>query len=184
MKCLQIANGAAYLPAPDDAVKRDAAPWAELHDAKLQALDSVITEAAGAPLLVAYHFKSDLARLKKAFPKARHIKTKRDEDDFKAGLIEVALVHPDSIGHGVDGFQEVCNAICFFGHWWKMESREQIIERIGPMRQMQAGKDRGVFVYDIIARDTVDEDVIARNVSKCTVEQALMQAMKKRGLDG
>jgi SNF2 family DNA or RNA helicase len=45
---------------------------------------------------------------------------------------------------------------------------------------MQAGRDRGVFVYNIIARNTVDEDVIARNKGKYSVEQALMMAMKRR----
>jgi SNF2 family DNA or RNA helicase len=181
IKCLQLANGAAYLPqAPEEKVQNGTAPWVEVHDAKMQALESIIAEAAGEPILVAYHFRSDLARLKKAFPKARHIDKKADEDAFKRGEIQVALVHPDSIGHGVDGFQYVCNTIVFWSHWWKMESREQLLERIGPMRQMQAGRDRGVFVYNIIARNTVDEDVIARNKGKYSVEQALMMAMKRR----
>jgi SNF2 family DNA or RNA helicase len=181
IKCLQLANGAAYLPqAPEEKVQNGTAPWVEVHDVKMQALESIIAEAAGEPILVAYHFRSDLARLKKAFPKARHIDKKADEDAFKRGEIQVALVHPDSIGHGVDGFQYVCNTIVFWSHWWKMESREQLLERIGPMRQMQAGRDRGVFVYNIIARNTVDEDVIARNKGKYSVEQALMMAMKRR----
>lgn len=65
MKCLQIASGAVYTD--------DAGSWSELHDAKLQALDSILTEAAGAPVLVAYHWKHDLERLLKAFPKGRHL---------------------------------------------------------------------------------------------------------------
>ncbi|VAK82427.1 SNF2 family N-terminal domain [Enterobacter hormaechei] len=40
VKCLQIASGAVYTD--------DAGSWSELHDAKLQALDSILTEAAGA----------------------------------------------------------------------------------------------------------------------------------------
>jgi hypothetical protein len=59
VKCLQIASGAVYTD--------DAGSWSELHDAKLQALDSILTEAAGAPVLVAYHWKHDLERLLKAF---------------------------------------------------------------------------------------------------------------------
>lgn len=65
VKCLQIASGAVYTD--------DAGSWAELHDAKLQALDSILTEAAGAPVLVAYHWKHDLERLLKAFPRGRHL---------------------------------------------------------------------------------------------------------------
>lgn len=59
LKCLQIASGAVYTD--------DTGSWSELHDTKLQALDSILTEAAGAPVLVAYHWKHDLERLLKAF---------------------------------------------------------------------------------------------------------------------
>ena len=84
MKCLQIASGAVYTD--------DAGSWSELHDAKLQALDSILTEAAGAPVLVAYHWKHDLERLLKAFPRGRHL----DQDpqtlrDWNAGKIPVLL---------------------------------------------------------------------------------------------
>jgi SNF2 family DNA or RNA helicase len=56
----------------------------------------------------------------------------------------------------------------------------QILERIGPVRQLQAGYNRPVFIYNIIARDTVDEDVLARTDEKKTVQQILMDAMKRR----
>ena len=65
MKCRQIASGAAYVD--------DKGNWVEVHDAKLDALDSVIEEANGMPVLVAYNFKSDLARILKRFPQARHL---------------------------------------------------------------------------------------------------------------
>lgn len=65
LKCSQIASGAVYTD--------DTGSWSELHDIKLQALDSILTEAAGAPVLVAYHWKHDLERLLKAFPRGRHL---------------------------------------------------------------------------------------------------------------
>ena len=59
-----------------------------MHDAKLQALESVIEEAAGAPVLVAYHFKSDLARLQRAFPQGRTLDTDpMTIRDWNAGLL-------------------------------------------------------------------------------------------------
>ncbi|QKM47757.1 hypothetical protein B7760_01781 [Burkholderia glumae] len=67
MKCLQLANGAVYKQEDDGS---DTAPWHEVHDQKLQALEEIVEEAAGMPVLVAYHFKSDLARLQRAFPAA------------------------------------------------------------------------------------------------------------------
>lgn len=174
IKCLQIANGAAY-------VGEGNSEWKELHDAKLQALDSVVEEAAGAPVLVAYHFKSDLARLQRAFPKGRAL----DADPgtikaWNAGRIPVLFAHPASAGHGLN-LQDGGNILVYFGHWWNLEERLQILERIGPVRQMQAKHDRPVFVHNIIARDTVDELVIARVESKREVQDLLLEAMKRKG---
>lgn len=172
MKCLQLANGAVYVD--------DKQNWKELHDEKLQALESVVTEANGAPVLVAYHFKSDLARLQRAFPKGRQL----DSDpqtirDWNEGRIPVLFAHPASAGHGLN-LQDGGNILVYFGHWWNLEERQQILERIGPMRQKQAGHDRNVWVYNIIARDTVDEDVILRCETKQEVQDILLAAMKRR----
>ncbi len=176
IKCLQLANGAAFTT--DD--QGDDRPWAEVHDLKLQALESIVEELGGAPLLVAYHFKPDLVRLRKAFPRGRHLDTDPQTlRDFKAGRIPMLFAHPDSAGHGLDGMQDVCNAVAFFGHWWNLESRQQIIERVGAVRQAQAGHDRPTYIYDIIARGTVDELVIARHATKRTVQDLLLEAMKK-----
>ena len=59
LKCLQLANGAVYL--------EDGETWRVLHDEKLDALASLADET-GEPILVPYHFKSDLARLLARFP--------------------------------------------------------------------------------------------------------------------
>ena len=174
VKCLQIANGAAY-------VGETSSEWRDIHDAKLDALDEVIEEACGMPVLVAYNFKSDLARLLKAFPKGR----KLDSDpqtikDWNAGKIPVLFAHPASAGHGLN-LQDGGNILVFFGHDWNLENRLQIIERIGPTRQMQAGHDRPMFIHNLIARDTVDEMVIERVNTKRETQDILMEAMKVRG---
>lgn len=172
-KCLQIANGAAYVGGTNEA-------WEELHDAKIQALESIVEEAAGAPVLCAYHFKSDLARLKKAFPKARVLDSKPQTiTDWNAGKIPLLFAHPASAGHGLN-LQHGGNILVYFAHTWNLEERQQILERIGPVRQQQAGYDRPVFVHLIVARDTVDELVIARVDEKRSVQEILLEAMKTR----
>lgn len=171
VKCLQIANGAAYTD--------DAGAWVEVHREKIEALREIVEEAAGAPVMVAYHFKSDLARIQKAFPQARVLdKDPKTIADWNAGRIEVLLAHPASAGHGLS-LQDGGNIIAFFGHWWDLEQRQQIIERIGPVRQMQAGHDRPVFVYDIVASRTVDELVLERHRTKRSVQDTLLDAMKR-----
>jgi SNF2 family DNA or RNA helicase len=176
-KCLQIANGAMY-------VGEGVVEWTELHKAKLEALDSVIEEAAGMPVLVAYHFKSDLARLLKAFPQGRHLdKSPQTLRDWNAGKIPVLFAHPASAGHGLN-LQDGGNIIVFFGLNWNLEEHLQIIERIGPTRQLQAGYDRPVFIYRIVARGTVDELVLERLETKREVQDILMSAMKRRKTNG
>jgi len=173
IKCLQLASGAVY-------TDETATTWSEVHDGKLQALESIIEEAAGMPVLVAYHFKSDLARLLKAFPKGRHLdKNPQTIRDWNAGKIPVLFAHPASAGHGLN-LQDGGNILVFFSHWWDLEQFQQIIERIGPTRQLQAGHDRPVFIYHIVATDTVDEIVMARRESKREVQDLLLEAMKRR----
>ena len=172
-KCLQIANGAVYDGEEDKA-------WHEVHDAKLVALESLIEESAGAPVLVAYQWKHDLIRLQKAFPSAINLSTTEGLRRAKAGEGRVWLAHPASLGHGVDGLQEHCHIAAFFGLWWDLEAHDQIIGRIGPMRQQQAGKDRAVYLHYILASGTLDEDVLDRLLTKRSVQQVLLDAMKRR----
>ena len=174
IKCLQIANGAAYVGDSNE-------EWKVLHDAKIEALESIVEEAAGMPVLVAYHFKSDLARLLKAFPQGRALDSDpRTIKQWNKGKIPVLFAHPASAGHGLN-LQDGGNILVYFSHWWNLEERQQILERIGPTRQMQAGYDRPVFVYNIIARDTVDVEVIERVGSKREVQDILLAAMKRKG---
>lgn len=172
MKCLQAANGAVYTD--------NEGTWEEVHNAKLEALQSVIEEANGAPVLVAYHFKSDLARLCAAFPQGRVLDAEpRTITRWNQGQIPLLFAHPASAGHGLN-LQDGGNILVFFGLNWNLEEHEQIIERIGPTRQAQAGHDRPVYVHRIVARDTVDELVLQRLQSKASVQDILLDAMRRR----
>ncbi len=175
-KLLQLANGAVYL-------EPGSPEWRGVHDLKLEALDEIIEEAGGEPVLVAYNFKSDLARLKEAYPKAIEVGTAQGLRDAQAGKGTVWLGHPASMGHGVDGLQDHCRILAFFGHNWNLEHRLQILERIGPVRQLQSGYNRAVFVYNIVAEDTIDEIVLERIDTKREVQDLLLDAMK-RGKSG
>lgn len=172
MKCLQIASGSIYTDEQGN--------WQAIHDLKLQALESIVEEACGMPVLVAYHFKSDLARLEKAFPQGKQLdKDPKTIHDWNAGKIPVMFAHPASAGHGLN-LQDGGNILVFFSHWWDLEQYQQIIERIGPTRQAQAGHDRPVYIYHIIAKNTIDSVVMERRDSKREVQDLLMEAMKRR----
>lgn len=168
-KCLQIAGGAVYTKEPE---------WAPLHGEKIEALESIQHEAGGMPLLVQTNFRHEAPRIQRAFPKAVDLSTTRGLAAFKAGDAPMGYAHPKSMGHGIDGLQNVTNILVRFGLDWNTRDWNQYRERIGPMRQFQAGLDRPYREFQILARDTVDEDVIKVHTTNCTVLDALMGAMK------
>lgn len=173
IKCLQISNGAIYTGV-------DSSQWSTVHDEKIKALESIVEESAGAPILCVYHFKSDLDRLLKAFPQGQVLdKNPATIDSWNAGQIPLLFCHPQSAGHGLS-LQDGGNILVFFAHWWSLEERLQVIERIGPTRQAQSGYDRPVFVYNIIAKGTLDEVVIDRIANKKSVQDLLIERMKMR----
>lgn len=165
-KLLQIASGAVY----------DAAKAAHhIHDAKIEGLRSIVNELGGEPLLVAYWFQFEVPMLKAAFPEMRFLTTAKDQDDWNKGKIDLMGIHPASSGHGID-LQHGGRAMAHFTHTWDLEKRIQVEERIGPVRQMQAGLDRNVLQYDLVARNTIDLEVLARQAGKMSVQDALMAA--------
>jgi SNF2 family DNA or RNA helicase len=173
-KCLQLANGALYID--------DAGNWEEAHAAKLEALESIVEEANGAPVLVAYNFKHDLQRLQSRFRQGRVLDADPDTiKQWNAGQIPLLFAHPASAGHGLN-LADGGNILAFFGVNWNLEEHLQIIERIGPLRQKQAGYDRPVFVYPTLARRTMDDLVMERLSSKRSVQDVLLEAMKRRKL--
>lgn len=172
-KLLQMAAGAVW-------VDREKGVWTDVHDEKLQALESIIEEAAGSPVLVQYHWQPDLARILKKFPQARFLDDDpRTEDEWRAGKIPVLVAHAKSCGHGLN-LQEGGHILVRYSYDWSLELWDQILERIGPMRQMQSGFDRVVREYRIIARNTIDELVIVRHETKRETQDILMEAARAR----
>lgn len=177
MKLLQLAAGAAWVDVENG-------QWREVHTAKLEALESIYEEAAGTPVLVSYHWKPSLARLLKAFPKGRAFDNDPEtERAWNRGEIPYLFAHAASAGHG-SNLQHGGNILARFDLWWDFEQYEQILERIGPVRQKQSGYNRPVWDYRIIARDTEDERVELRHSSKRSVMDILMENMRNMKKQG
>jgi SNF2 family DNA or RNA helicase len=173
LKCLQLASGAVY--------DNDGVDWHQIHDEKIKALDSIIAEANGSPVLVAYHFRSDLERLQKAFPQGRVLdKDPETLNAWNRGEIPVMFAHPASAGHGLN-LADGGNRLVFFSLSWNLEEHLQIIERIGPVRQKQAGYKRPVYLYYIMAENTVDGLVKQRLSKKKSIQEVLLEAMQRHG---
>jgi SNF2 family DNA or RNA helicase len=145
-----------------------------LHDEKINELRLLREEAQGAPLLVAYHFKSSLARLKKAFPDA----VVMDEagkiiKKWNAGKVPMLLVHPASAGHGLN-LQYGSNYLVFFDTPWSLELYLQTIGRLA-----RQGQTKPVFVYLLQAIGTLDEDVANALATKKDAQDVLFRLIKQ-----
>lgn len=166
-KLLQYANGAVY-----DAEGE----WHEVHREKLEALEEIIDTANGESVLVAYNFRSDLARIQQHLKKykPRVLKTTQDFKDWNAGLIPVGLIHPASAGHGLN-LQYGGHILCIFGLNWSLELYQQLIARLD-----RQGQIKPVILHLLVCMGTIDEDVIGSLSTKETVQNVLMKAVRAR----
>lgn len=163
-KLLQMANGAVY-----DSQGRVAL----IHERKLDALEDLVEAANGKPVLVAYWYKHDLARIQKRFPDSRVIDTPRDIADWNAGKIQIGLLHPASGGHGLN-LQEGGSTVIWYGLTWSLELYQQLNARL--WRQGQTSST--VIIHHIIAAGTHDEDVMRALERKDAGQSALIAAVK------
>lgn len=170
MKCRQYANGAVYYD--------DEGSYEVVHDLKLEALQDIVDELAGEPLLVGYYFKPDKARIMKRFPQARFLDDNPETiRQWNRGEIPILLAHPESAGHGLS-LQHGGNNFAIFAPSWSLEAMQQILERLGPTRQAQSGYNRPVFVHRITADGTVEDRMYERLESRESVQDALLKATK------
>lgn len=163
-KLLQMANGAVY-----DADGRAI----QIHDRKLDALEDLIEAANGKPLLVAYWYKHDLARIRGRFD-VRVIDTARDIDDWNSGQIPLALIHPASAGHGLN-LQDGGSTVVWFSLTWSLELYQQLNARL-----WRQGQKDTVVLQHIVTLGTHDEDVMRALERKDIGQATLIEAVKAR----
>ncbi len=161
-KLLQMANGAVY----DD--ERNPI---RIHDRKLDALEDLVEAANGKPVLIAYWFKHDLARMKERLS-IREIRSSSDIIDWNAGRIPVAAIHPASAGHGLN-LQAGGSVLIWFGLTWSLELYQQTNARL-----WRQGQKHTVIIEHIVTEGTIDEQVMRALQSKNKTQEALIAAVK------
>ena len=162
-KLLQMANGAVY---------GDEHSVHQIHDEKINALEDLIESANGKPVLVAYWFKHDLARIKAKFPFVREIKTDADIRAWNRGEIEVGIIHPASAGHGLN-LQTGGSTLIWFGLTWSLELYQQTNARL-----YRQGQKNTVVIHHIITKGTIDERVLKALEKKEKTQNSLIDAVK------
>ena len=163
-KLLQLANGSIY-----DEEKN----YHTVHDKKIEALEQLVEEANGKPVLIAYCFKADKERIEQRF-NVREIQSAGDIEDWNKGEIQVGLIHPASAGHGLNLQQGGCTLI-WFGLTWSLELYQQTNARL-----YRQGQNQTVVIHHIITTNTIDEDVMKALKRKERTQEALMSAVKAR----
>jgi SNF2 family DNA or RNA helicase len=161
-KLLQMANGAVY---------DDEGAAIHIHDRKLEALEDLIEAANGKPVLIAYWFRHDLARIKERFA----VETLDSSDSIKRwnnGEIPIAVIHPASAGHGLN-LQAGGSTLIWFGLTWSLELYQQTNARL-----WRQGQRETVVIHHLIAKDTIDEKVMKALKDKDNTQAALIDAVK------
>ena len=161
---------------------KDEGSWTHLHDAKTEALVDLVDELQGSPLLVAYEFKHDLARIQKALGKdipfigggTKPAEMNEIIRKWNAGQIPVLLGHPASMGHGLN-LQGAGQHVCWYGLTYDFELYDQFIRRV----LRQGNTHKSVTVHHIVARGTVDEAILRALRRKEKNQGALLAALKE-----
>lgn len=145
-KLLQMANGSVYL---DDQTAR------RIHDEKLDALESIMSETNGQSVLVAYSYQFDKEAIVKRFPYVRVFgESRNDLRDWNAGKIRMLLTHPASAGHGMN-FQYGGHIGVWYGLNWSLELYLQFRKRL----HRSGTTAQAVVLHRILAKYTADEAV-------------------------
>ncbi|EGL49724.1 SNF2-related protein [Streptococcus dysgalactiae] len=175
-KLVQLSNGAVY--SDDHTV-------VSLHEQKLDALEDILESANGEPVLVAYWFKHDLARiigrLEKLKVKSRVLKTEEDIREWNKGNVPVGLLHPAGAGHGLN-LQKGGHHLVWFGLTWSLELYQQTNARL--WRQGQEAET--VVIQHILTEGTIDEEILKALENKDAQQERLIAAVKAQvgGADG
>lgn len=164
-----MANGAVY----DE--NKEVRP---IHSRKLEMLEDLIEAANGQPVLIAYWFKHDRARIMEHLSSCgyapRDIKSSEDIQQWKERKIAVALIHPASAGHGLN-IQSGGHILVWYGLTWSLELYQQTNARL-----WRQGQRSTVTIHHIVTKNTVDEDVLKALASKDVTQEKLIAAVKTR----
>ena len=163
-KLIQLANGSIY-----DKDKK----FYEVHNKKLDKLEEIIESANGKPVLISYWFKADKERIEKRF-KVKEIKTADDIKQWNMGIINLALIHPASAGHGLN-LQSGGSTLVWFSLTWSLELYQQTNARL-----YRQGQKDTVVIHHLITKNTIDEDIMKSIKRKDKTQEALMKAVKAR----
>jgi SNF2 family DNA or RNA helicase len=175
-KCLQFSNGAIY-PVAGMPI------WEHIHNIKLDALEDIIDEAQGNPILCAYAFRSDAERIMARFAHLDPINLTECHSEralnaamarWASGDCLLMIGHPGSMGHGINGLQDAGRTLVWFGLNWSLDIYSQFNARI-----RRQGQGAPVICHRIMCNNTLDEAQSMALADKADTEAGLRNAVNQ-----
>lgn len=174
MKLREIASGFAF---DDKSIARDINPGPS---SKMKELMEVIEDIGDRPVIVWCQFKHEVAWIEKVLsaiaPTVTLYSETKDRNDsitaFQDGRARYLVAHPRSAAHGLTFVN--CSYQVFFSLDYSYEAYEQARARIH-----RAGQVNKCTYIHIVARNTIDEDILDVLERKCDVSEILYRMVKK-----
>ena len=165
-KLMQLSNGVVY-----DSDKKVHV----VHNAKADALADYIEEQQGAPVLIAYWFKHDLAVLRKKFPRFKVFADGDDTltDQWNRGEVPGMFIHPASGGHGLN-IQFGGRRILWYGPIHDFELYQQLNARLAGARATGT-----TFIHHLITEGTADQAIMDSLQEKDGTQNRLLNALRR-----
>lgn len=175
-KLSQMASGTLYL-------EKGSSDYIKIHERKLEMLEYIIENNNASPVLVAYHFKSDLAEIRRYLNK---IYAKTKDERYRCEIfdgspemihrwnnkeIPVMLIQPASAGHGIN-IQDGGHTLIWYTLPWSLEHYIQTCGRLN-----RQGQTHPVVIHHLITEGTMDTRIMKVLRDKNATEQALLDAV-------
>ena len=171
-----MASGALYL-------EKGKTDYIKIHERKLEMLAYIIENNNCSPVLVAYHFQSDLAEIKrylgeiyKSTNDPRYICEVFDGSPemihkWNQGSIPIMLLQPASAGHGIN-IQDGGHTLVWYTLPWSLEHYIQTCGRLN-----RQGQKHPVIIHHLITDGTIDRRIMRVLQDKDASEKALLDAV-------
>lgn len=142
-KMIQLSSGHVYT---------DDGGYKCIHHAKYEALEEIVAEAKGEPMMIVYQFDHEVDQLLARFPQAKLLGgDKITLQEWNASQIPILIVHPRSCGHGLNAQLSQCDLQVWFSPTTDAELYTQTVGRLN-----RPGNPKTVRVIRLIMQGTKD----------------------------
>jgi hypothetical protein len=180
-KLRQVAQGAIY--SGNGEFTDELNHYEVVHEVKLDVLENLLEELNGDPAFLLYQFKHDVARiggrLGGPIPYiGSGVSASQGAawcQSFGAGGMPLLAGHPSSVAHGVDGLQNNCRNVIWFGMDWSWENYYQANKRIA----RDGTKAEYVMVYRILVDCATEHAVLDSVEGKRSSEAQFLAYLRK-----